>query len=314
MQLLDANKVITAILTPQSGDGGIDGKRLKALSTWTLTNGCDGIALFGTTGEASSFSVEERKLGLSQLIDDGIDPSRLIVGTGCPSVMDTAELSKHATCMGVAGILVIPPYFFKGVEDTGLRNYYVRLVELVDEPALKVLLYHFPEMAGVGVSLELARDLHEALPGVFVGIKDSSGNLDAIINAIDKLPNFLVFTGDDDLLAAVLRAGGAGSISAGANLFPSLLHVIRSDPELKTEEAKAAQRIVSTLWSETLLKLPVTEALKELFALATGNQEWLSMRPPLVRINDAQRKRLLSQLERTEFTLDPEFISELADI
>lgn len=285
--ILEGPSALAAILTPIEPSGAIDAARLARHALWILDEGCDGIALFGSTGEASSFSVGERKAALEAVQAKGVPAGEIVVGTGCTSLADAVDVGRHAVSCGCAGLLVIPPYFFKPVDDDGLFSFYAALVEGVNDPRLRILLYHFPALSGVPLSLSLVARLRQVFPATIIGLKDSSGDLANMRTLLAADPGLAVFTGDDHLLRPLLRMGGAGSITAGGNLWPHTLARLRdsyAEPDAVSEDA---QQLTEQVWRNCLLQLPVTEALKSLFAAATGDEAWRNLRPPLVPIADA---------------------------
>ena len=303
--------VYAAILTPLAGDGAVDAQGLTALINDLLANGCDGIALFGTTGEATSFSLEEREHALEAIIDRGVPAARLIVGTGCCSVPDTIRLTRHAVRNGCAGVLMVPPFYFKAVTDEGLYAAFARTVEGVGDDRLRVYLYHFPEMTNLPLSRDLVGRLHHAFPDQVVGIKDSSGVFENMTGLIEALPDLTVLTGDDDLLLPLLQSGGAGSITAGANIASPLLARIYAEWRDDSDAVRRSHALLEQLWSGLLLKYPVTEALKELLAAKTDNPAWLRMRPPLVPLTEQQHDSLLRGFDAVGLDLRPSLTAVL---
>lgn len=294
--------VFAAMLTPLKRDGEIDRRGMVRLARWLLENGCHGVLLFGTTGEFPSFSVEERMAALDDLIESGVPAERLLVGTGACAVPDTVALSRHATRCGCAGVLVIPPYYFKDVFEDGLFTAFAKVVEGVGED-LRLYLYHFPAMSAVPITLRLLDRLQRAFPRQIVGVKDSSGDLSNTRAMIEGFPKLAVFTGDDDLLLPVLRLGGAGSITAGANIAPHYLAHIFTNWRRDDTSVQEKHRALQELWSGLLLKHPVTEALKEILADDSGDPDWLHMRAPLARLPEPRRRELLQSLRATSFKL-----------
>lgn len=294
--------VFAAMLTPLKPDGAIDDSGLRRLAFWLLANGCNGLVLFGTTGEFSSFTLDERNAALDRLIEGGVDPAKIIVGTGCPAVRDTVAASRHAAGRACAGVLVVPPYYFKDVLEDGLFGALAETVEGIGG-ATPIFLYHFPAMSQVPISLPVIDRLNRAYPGAIAGVKDSSGSLDNMRSMIERFPRLAVFTGDDDLLLPLLRAGGAGSITAGANIAPHLLARIFANWRGGGDALERDHALLQNLWTGMLLKHPVTEALKEILAAESGNAKWLRMRPPLCRLPDPSRQALLGRYRETGFTI-----------
>ncbi len=294
--------VFAAMLTPLVEGGAIDNSGLSRLALWLLANGCDGIVLFGTTGEFPSFTLEERNAALDRLIENGVPPAKIIVGTGCPAVADTIGASRHAALRGCAGVLVVPPYYFKDVLEEGLFAALAQTVEGIGGD-IPIFLYHFPAMSAVPIGLGVLDRLYRAYPGAIAWVKDSSGNLDNMRAMIQRFPKLSIFTGDDDLLLPLLRSGGAGSITAGANIAPHLLAYIHANWRRQDAVVERHHAMLQDLWTGMLLKHPVTEALKEILAAESGNETWLHMRAPLCRLPQASRQALLTRYREIGFTL-----------
>ena len=290
-------KLCAALVTPLDARGAIDTSTLSQHCAWVLANGCDGAVLFGTTGEGPSFGLTERMRALEGLIADGIAPSALIVGTGCASIEDTAALTKHATDQGCAGTLIHPPFFFRPADDDGVIEFYSGLVDQLGSEVRNIVFYHFPEATGAGIGIRTIRHLLSAYPGVFSGIKDSSGDLSATLEYVTQFPELSVFTGDDNLLWPVLEAGGHGAITATANLLPAELFEISEGCRANSPSARAAQSRMELAWVETLLKLPVTQAVKEVLAHRSRNGNWRTLRPPLRPLSDADQQFLAARGE-----------------
>jgi 4-hydroxy-tetrahydrodipicolinate synthase len=296
--------VFAAMLTPQGEDGAIHRAGFTRLARWLLDQGCHGIVPFGTTGEFASFNVEERIAALDHLIDDGIPADRILVGTGAAAVPDAARLTRHATERGCLGVLVVPPFYFKDVAEDGLFAAYSQIVAAAGH-GVRLYLYHFPAMSAVPVTISLLDRLVTAFPKQIAGLKDSSGDFENAKAMVRRYPGLSILTGDDDLLLPLLRAGGAGSITAGANIAARLLAEIHHGWREGGEAIEADHRMLQSLWSGLLLKYPVTEALKEILAAETGDAGWLPMRPPLARLAEPARREVLRGFRALHFTLSP---------
>ena len=164
--------LIAPILSPFDDNLAFDQNLYNELAQKLLETGCSGLAPFGTTGEALSVSNNERKAALEGLVNFGIDPNKLIPGTGLCNLPDTIDLCKHALKLGCKGVMTLPPFYFKGMSDDGLFNYYLKLIDGIDDPNLKIYLYHIPQVSGVGLSIDLVKRLFAEFSGVVVGIKD----------------------------------------------------------------------------------------------------------------------------------------------
>lgn len=299
------NGVLAAMLTPQNSDGSICHHRLTSHGRILLNEGCDGLLPFGSTGEFPSFTVSERTAALDAMIDGGIPAHKVIAGTGACALPDMVALSRHAMDRGCTGVLAGPPFYFKHLSDDAIFGVYASLIEGVGDD-LRLYLYHFPEMSSVPIPYRVIERLHLDYPYQLAGLKDSAGEADYSRKLINNFPSLTIFTGDDDLLLNNLRAGGGGSITAGANIAVRDLCSIRDNWDTGNQamvEAKDCE--LRALWSGLLLKYPVTEALKEIFAKHSGSNDWLNMRLPLVRLGEDDRARLLGRFSQLNLDLAP---------
>ncbi|MBL6597158.1 MAG: dihydrodipicolinate synthase family protein, partial [Candidatus Puniceispirillum sp.] len=209
--------LIAPILTPFDDSLKLDQSLYNDLAKHLLATGVSGLAPFGTTGEALSVSHSERKAALDGLVAAGIDPALMIPGTGLCNLPDTIDLCQHAVLLGCAGVMVLPPFYFKGMSDAGLYDYYAQLIAGVNDPRMKIYLYHIPQVSGVGLSIELVRKLHTDFPDIIVGIKDSSGVWDNT-KALLEIDGLIVYPGAELPVIEAIRLGAPGCISATANL------------------------------------------------------------------------------------------------
>jgi 4-hydroxy-tetrahydrodipicolinate synthase len=291
--------VWSAVATPLDAALSPDRAKLDAQCRWLIDNGCDGIALLGTTGEANSFSVSERKAILEGVIEGGIAPEQLAPGVGVAAIPETVELTKHALGLGVTRVVMLPPFYYKNVPDDGVFDAYSRIIDGVADSRLKVVLYNFPQQSGVPLSLDLVARLIAAFPDTVVGIKDSTGKLDNTLGYCGLDENFAVMVGADPLLNQVLQAGGAGCITAVSNLCAPDLRVVYDgwdDPSRATDVAKAQARLegwraVSTAYGTQL------PAIKALLALRDGDAGWNRLRPPLMPLSAEQQVDIRTQIE-----------------
>lgn len=290
--------VFSAVLTPQTADLAPDHGRLANHCRWLLANGCDGLALLGTTGEANSFSVGERAAMLEALVEAGIPAAKFLPGTGCCAAPDTVRLTRHALEMGAAGVLVLPPFYYKNVSDDGVFAAFARVIEEVGDAALRVYVYHFPQMSAVPISHAVIERLLERYPGVVAGMKDSSGDLDNMTSVARAFPDFAVFSGWDQLMLPLLKEGGAGCITAVANVASHLAAKVyagwRDGGVDDVQELLTAVRVIISSSSQLA-------ALKAIMARHSGEDVWRNMRPPLVGLDAGQRARLFADLDATGF-------------
>ena len=294
--------VLAPVLTPFREDLSPDPGRFVRHCRWLLSQGCAGLAVFGTTSEANSLSVEEREALLQELLDAGIDPARLLPGTGCCALTDTVRLTRAAVRAGCAGVLMLPPFYYKGVSEEGLFRSFSEVIERVGDARLRVYLYHIPPVAQVGFSLKLVERLLTAYPGTVVGMKDSSGdwnNTKAMLDAFAR-SGFDVFAGSERFLLANLRHGGVGCITATGNVNAAAI-----DRLFRDWRAPAADQMQEELNAVrgAIEKHPVIPALKAIVAHHAGDAAWRTPRPPLVELPAPQVEALLADLRWLRFEM-----------
>jgi 4-hydroxy-tetrahydrodipicolinate synthase len=293
--------VVAPVLTPFGADGLPDRSRFTTHAHWLLDEGATGLAPFGTTSEANSLSMAERKLLLTSLIAAGIDPKFLMPGTGLSSLPETVELTRHALGLGVAGVLMLPPFYYKAVKDDGLFRFFAEVIEQVGDMRLQVYLYHIPPVAQVGFSAELIERLLEAYPNTVVGLKDSSGDWAHTKMLIDRFPGFRVYSGSEVALRQNLEAGGAGTISAGVNVNARLIRKLAD--AMGTKEAEALEAKVTGL-RKAMQAYPMIPMLKALVAHFRQDPIWAETRPPLSPLAEADRRTVVPELA-AEMGLEP---------
>ena len=202
--------VIAPVVTPFGEDGSPDSDRFIEHAEWLLEDGCTGLAPFGTTSEANSLGLDERMELLEDLVDAGVEPAKLMPGTGTCSVADSAILTQHAVELGCGGVLMLPPFYYKSPSEEGLFRYYADVIDEVGDDRLKVYLYHIPPVAQVGIPMGLISRLTKEFPGIVVGLKDSSGDWSNTEAILEAFPGFEVFPGSELFLLDGLRRGGLG--------------------------------------------------------------------------------------------------------
>src|SRR3954447_12867218 len=235
--------VFSAALTPLTADLAPDHARFTAHCRRLLEEGCDGIALLGTTGEANSFSTGERQALLEAAVAAAIAPDRLLPGTGVTALTETVALTRHALSLGVATVVMLPPFYYKGVSEDGLFASYAEVVERVADPRLRVVLYHIPQVSAVPITFPVIERLRAAFPGTFAGIKDSSGDFANMTAPGQRFPGLAVLAGPAPLMLPLLRKGGAGCITATSNLVAADLAFVfcHFDEPGRAGEVEAAQ-------------------------------------------------------------------------
>ncbi len=293
--------VLSPVVTPVAADYRPDPGRLIRQCKWLLDQGC-GLAVFGTNSEANSFSVTERMFLLDALIEAGVDPGRMMPGTGCCALTDSVELTRHAVNHGCAGTLMLPPFYYKGVSDEGLYRNFSEIVQRIGDTRLRIYLYHIPPVAQVSISIPLIERLIKAYPESIVGMKDSSGdwaNTKAVLDAFAPA-GFDVFAGSETWLLANMRHGGAGCISATANVNPAA--IVRLYHEWRNDDAESQQATLDELRG-VVAKYPMIPALKQIIAYHAGDPEWARVRPPLVELPAVQAEALISELAGLTFRM-----------
>ena len=280
--------MLTASLTPFNQNLEIDGGQLSKHVRWLLKRGAARVVLMGTTGEANSLSTGERKQAIDSVLRAGVDPDQLIVGTGCCALTDTVDLTDHALNAGVQRVLVLPPFYYKNVSVDGLFAVYDHLLQSVGSIRLSVYLYHFPEMSATPIVPEIVERLTQAYPGSIAGFKDSSGDWESISAMIRNFPEIQIFAGSEQFLLDTLRAGGAGCISATANITSPLVAELLAKWE--TSEADLLQEHLSRI-RRTIEQWPMIPALKALMQNLTGQDAWTSIRPPLQALTSGEAMR-----------------------
>jgi 4-hydroxy-tetrahydrodipicolinate synthase len=261
-----------------------------------LAAGCHGLSVFGTTGEANSLSVEERLAALETLLEQSVPAQTLLPGTGSCALTDTVSLSRAALEAGTTGVLVLPPFYYKGVGDEGLFRFFAEVVERIGDDRLRLYLYHIPQMTGIDLGLPLISRLIDAYPGTIAGTKDSSGDRERIRTLCREFPDFAVLAGTETLLLETLRNGGEGCISATVNVTSRLARqVYDAHAAGQEDEADALQARLSDLRA-SIEAYPMIPALKVLMANLTEDEAWHYLRPPLSRLDEEQENKLLSSV------------------
>lgn len=292
--------VFTAPLTPLQTDLSIDHRALINHCKWLLANGSDGLALMGTTGEANSFSIKERMEALDAVIAAGIPPQQIMVGTGCCAFPDSVELTRHAMQHGLGGVLVLPPFYYKQVTEEGIAQSFDLLINKVNNENLRIYLYHFPKMSGVSFSIPLIKQFVKKYPKIVVGIKDSSGDWSNMQQICQEIPGFKLYAGTEKFLLDTLKAGGAGCISATANVTTQLAQDVFQAWSKQESKAKSLQSYLTQVRS-SFDGMPFTGTLKSYLASQTNNSNWLNVRPPNTLIEKKDLEQLEQQLEKLAF-------------
>lgn len=278
--------VNAAVLTAMRADLSPDLDRMAAHCRWLLGSGCNGLGVLGTTGEAASFGLHERKAILEGLVGRGIPATALMPGTGCASLSDTVELTLHAKAQGCRGVLVLPPFYYKSPSDDGLFAYFSEVLERTGG-GIALYLYHFPQQSAVPFSLPLIERLLHAFPGAVRGVKDSSGSYDnmrAMVEAFGA-DGFEVYSGSDEYVQNILAAGGAGCITAASNAnsrWGGIVYAERTGPA-----ADAAQAVLNAT-RRAATSVALIPGLREVIARSTNDDAWRTIRPPHLKLGREQ--------------------------
>jgi 4-hydroxy-tetrahydrodipicolinate synthase len=293
--------VLSPVVTPFRPDLSPDPDRFVRQCRWLLSQNV-GLAVFGTNSEANSLSVEEKLELLDRLVAAGLDPARMMPGTGCCALTDSVRLTAHAVKLGCGGVLMLPPFYYKGVSDEGLFRNFAEIVERVGEARLRVYLYHIPPVAQVSITLGLVERLLKAYPTQIAGMKDSGGdwaNTKAFLDAFAQ-DGFDVFPGAETFLLQGMRHGAAGCISATANVNPAA--IARLYEAWRAADADAQQQRLDAIRG-TFARFPMIPALKAAVAHYGGDPSWSTVRPPLVALTPEQSTALVSELDTRGFTM-----------
>ena len=288
--------VIAATPTPVDADLAIDTGRLVAHCRWLLeTGGCDGVNLLGTTGEATSFSVAQRLAAMQAVAKAGLPMERIMVGTGGASLFDAVTLTRAAHDLGFAGALLLPAFYYKGVD---VASYVEAVIARVGATGLKLYLYHIPQNTGVPYPIEAVEALVAKHPTTVVGLKDSSGEIAYSRRLAAALPGFAVFPSAEGSLAEARASGFAGCISATTNVTGRLAQVAWSDPD-----GAAGQKAVAdaTAIRTALSAFPLMGSVKAALGEMKGDPAWRLCVPPLRALTAEEREALFARLQETEF-------------
>ena len=279
--------VIAAVPTPVDEIGKPQKKLFLSHCSWLLKNGCDGLNILGTTGEANSFDTKSRKK-IMRWAAKKLDKSRLMAGTGTPSLAQTIQLTKYADKVGYRVALVLPPYYYKPVSDAGLIAWYGELHKALGKRKIAIYFYNFPQMTGLTIPQSVIEHLHHRWPQRFKGIKDSSGDLEYCRELAAKLPDFAVFPSSEVTLGEAVSSGFAGCISATTNQSAKLCAQLWADRDNPDAALVAEISDLRSKISETSL-IP---SIKYLVAQRTKQVMWENLIPPFGVLNDMRKSEL----------------------
>ena len=287
--------VIAPILTPFDDDLSIATDLYVDLAKRLFDQGCAGLAPFGTTGEALSVGIDERISAIAALVDGGIEPSRLIPGTGLSNIADSARLSRACLDLGCPAVMTLPPFYFKAVSEDGLYRYFSELIRAIG-PDARVFLYHIPPIAIVGIPPSLTARLRAAFPEQIVGIKDSSGDWENT-RALFEIDGLIVYPGSELPLIDALQLGGPGCITATANVnATAIARVVELFDQGDIDAAQQAHEAVRQT-RLTIQEYAPIPAQKRLLAMQTGDARWANVRPPLSAMSESDGRNLAAALK-----------------
>jgi 4-hydroxy-tetrahydrodipicolinate synthase len=299
------NKRITGVLapvvTPFKSDLSPDAERLTGHCRWLLANDV-GLAVFGTNSEANSLAADEKIELLDTLVSYGIDPTRMMPGTGCCALTDSVRLTAHATKLGCSGVLMLPPFYYKGVSDEGLFRNFAEIIERVGDPGLQIYLYNIPPVSQIPITVALIERLLKAYPGTIAGAKDSSGDWTNTRAYLDNFAaqGFDVFPGAETFLLQGMRNGAVGCISATANVNPAAIARLFATWESADADAQQARLdVIRGIFA----RYPMIPALKGAISHYGRDASWGKVRPPLVELTSDQNASLISDLDNAGFKM-----------
>jgi 4-hydroxy-tetrahydrodipicolinate synthase len=293
--------VLAPVVTPFTRDLSPDPERFIAHCRWLLGQNC-GLAVFGTNSEANSLAVDERLALLDALLAADLDPARMMPGTGCCALTDSVRLTEHAVKAGCAGVLMLPPFYYKDVTDDGLYRHFAEVIERVGDARLRIYLYHIPPVAVVGITPTLVERLMKKYPTAIAGMKDSSGDWNNTKTMLDNFAasGFDVFPGSETFLLAGMRHGGAGCISATANVNPAAID--RLYREWQSADADRQQEALNAV-RKAVGQYVMIPGLKQVIAHYANDSAWGTVRPPLTELTAVQAQQVIAALTQLSFNM-----------
>ena len=283
------------VLTPLDRDLKPDAGRFVAHARRLLDSGCHGLVVFGTTGEATSFSIGERMELLEAAVSAGLPPARLLVGTGCCALTDTVQLTRHALGLGIGGVLALPPFYYKKNTDQALFASFDQVIQRVGDSTFKLYLYHFPNLSGVPITPGLLDLLLAAHPDVVAGVKDSSGDWNNTRMMIERFPEIAIMPGAESYLLSALEAGATGCISASCNVNAAAIRKLYDDFKAAKPGLADQQEALSAVRKVLQLR-PLIPVMKHLIADGLHDPAWRAVRPPLLPLPEVEAGALESEL------------------
>ncbi|CAI8382788.1 MAG: 4-hydroxy-tetrahydrodipicolinate synthase [Acidimicrobiales bacterium AG-410-I20] len=298
-QFLFPSGVLAPIVTPLHQNYKIHTGLFVDHAFQVLDEGCVGVVPFGTTGEAFSVGVKQRMTALESLVSGGVHPSQILVGAGQTNLGDTINLTRHALEVGSSGVLVLPPFYYKNPSSQGLYEYFSAFIDEVSDSRLKIVLYHIPQVAGVGFPISVVKKLHEEFPGVIAGIKDSSGDWGNTKELLE-IKGLDVYPGSERTLLDAMPLNARGCITATANVAaPMLSKIVKSYLAKEIEEAETIHSLVMG-FREVLEKHPPIAAIKAIKRKQARETNWNQVFPPLETLSDSAASEVNEAFEKMQ--------------
>lgn len=278
-----------ASVTPLSTDGSVDSTKLAAHAKQLFSKGIDGVVLFGTTGEGTSFNAAERIATIEAVLKAGVAPERIGIGGGFPAITDGIALTRGVLGLGLRHVLLLPPYFDRNVTPEGIEDAFAAIIDGVGDDRLRASLYHIPQVSGVAIPTSVAANLRKRYGKLVAGLKDSSGDFKQFQAFRNAAPDLAITVGNEADIARAIAAGGAGTICGMANVVPELVKAMVDGKDVEARMQAAIDVVVKTP--------SLVATLKAILAAQTGDASWLRVRPPLRALSDgAAFKRKLDAL------------------
>lgn len=303
--------LVVAVTTPLTSDLHPDTGLLVDRCRRLIQDGCDGVTLFGTTGEGAEFAVEDRMAGLESVIAGGVAPGRIIVSVGALSIPDVVRLSRHALDRGVGGLLLMPPCVYRsGITEDGTFRFYATVIDRVGRDDMRLHLYHFPDISGVPITPQVIRRLEERYPGAIAGVKDSGGDFDFTEALLRRFSHLSIFTGSEIHVPQAMASGARGTICGLGNVMPRLMRAMFDQPTA-FDRRKLVPHIAAG--DNILSRRPFIASIKAVLADATGIDAWARVLPPMSELPLRERDWMLRDFRRWESALPPAWRSLYRD-
>jgi 4-hydroxy-tetrahydrodipicolinate synthase len=278
-----------ALMTPLLENGALDQQRGIAHAKYLIDSGCDGVTLFGTTGEGPSFSVQERNDFVDALIEGGVPASKLIICSAAASNIDQIALGKHAVKRDCAAFLLLPPFFFRNPSDQGVIDSVAEVIDGINAPSLAVILYHIPQLTTVHFTHHTIKTLVDRYPTQIFAVKDSAGNLEHSLALVKAFPKLHVFVGAEEHIAPTMNIGGKGSVCGLANLAPRLMSRVIGQPANVSEQDQASiGKLLSLIGSHSFVNV-----FKTVLAEQKQDAAWLRVRAPMAPLSEQDAQKIV---------------------